>query len=372
MENRKIRVAITHGDTNGIGYELIFKTFAETGLTDLCTPIIYGSPKVAAYHHNAFNLPCNFATITHASDAGEGRLNMLTAVENDVKVDLGQSTPEAAHAAMTALDRAILDYRDDLFDVLVTLPMNLSDIQSEGMRFKSQGNYIEKCIGEGHKALEMLVDGAMRVASVTGHLPIKDVPSALTKETLIERATVLSSTLRRDFHIDTPRIAVLALNPDTGNGGQAGLEEQEIIAPAIAELAENDIYAFGPFASETFFDGDAYTHFDGILSMYNDQGTTPIKAFCYEGCTHVTAGLSLVHTAPAIGVSYEQVGKGHANENLLRQAIYLAIDIYRHRENYDAPLAHPLKKLYREKRDDSEKVRFAVSRSKGEKAADKA
>lgn len=238
MENRKLRVAITHGDTNGIGYEIIFKTFSEPAMLELCTPIIYGSPKVAAYHRNALGIQGNFTIINSAADAHSNKLNLLTTFDEEVKVDLGKPSKEAGAASLKALDRAMADYKDGLFDVLVTAPINKNNIQSDDFHFCGHTEYIEERAGEGNKALMIMVNDMLRVALVTTHLPIRDVASAITKEKIIEKATIFYNSLKRDFRISNPRIAILALNPHAGDGGLLGKEEEEIIIPAINELSE--------------------------------------------------------------------------------------------------------------------------------------
>lgn len=362
MEEKTIRVAITHGDTNGIGYEVIFKTFAEPEMLELCTPIIYGSPKVAAYHRKALNLETNFSIIDKAEDAKSGRVNLLTTFDDEVKIDMGQASKEAGEAALKALDRAMTDYRSGLYDVLVTAPINKDNIQSNLFHFAGHTEYIESCVGEGQKALMVLMTESLRVALVTTHLPIKDVAGAITKEAIIEKATIFHKSLRRDFCIQKPRIAVLSLNPHAGDAGVIGSEEKEIIQPAIQELEQQGIQAFGPFAADGFFGSHAYNRFDGVLAMYHDQGLAPFKALASEQGVNYTAGLSLVRTSPDHGTAYDIAGKGVASENSFRQAIYTAIDVYRSRLRFDEPLEHPLPKLYHERRDESEKIRFAVSK----------
>ena len=360
MSDKKIRVAITHGDTNGIGYEVILKTFAEPAMLDLCIPIIYGSPKVAAYHRKALNLQTNFSIIENAKDAQEGRLNLLTTFEDEVKVDLGQPSPEAGQAALKALDRAMTDYRMGLYDVLVTAPINKNTIQSDMFHFRGHTEYIEQSVGEGQKALMILMNDTLRVALVTTHLPIKDVAKAITKENIIEKATIFSQSLKRDMRISAPRIAVLALNPHAGDGGVLGTEEQDIISPAIAELEQQGVLAFGPYAADGFFGSGTYAHYDGVLAMYHDQGLAPFKTLALENGVNFTAGLPIVRTSPDHGTAYDIAGKGIADEQSFRQAIYAAIDIYRNRQNYDEPLADPLPKLYHEKREVGEKARFTI------------
>ncbi len=364
MEEKMIRVAITHGDTNGIGYEVILKTFAEPEILELCTPIIYGSPKAAAYHSKALGIDSNFSIISKAEDAQNGRVNMLTTFDGDVKIEMGQPSKEAGEAALKALDRAMTDYRSGLYDVLVTAPINKNNIHSEAFNFPGHTEYIETSLGDGKKALMILMNDSLRVALVTTHLPIRDVPKAITKEVIIEKATIFHESLRRDFNIQKPRIAVLSLNPHAGDGGVLGSEEQTIITPAIEELADKDIQAFGPYATDGFFGSGAYIRFDGVLAMYHDQGLAPFKTLALENGVNYTAGLPIVRTSPDHGTAYDIAGKGVADEQSFRQAIYTAIDIYRNRIRYDEPLENPLPKLYHEKRDDSEKVRFAVPRAK--------
>ena len=359
-----IRVAITQGDTNGVGYEVILKTFSDPAMFELCTPIIYGSPKIAAYHRKALNLETNFSIINSAEEARDGRLNILACFDEDVKVELGQPSEEAGRAAYKALDRAMTDYRAGLFDVLVTAPINKATIQSPGFHFPGHTEYIETSVGDGNKALMILMNESLRVALVTTHLPIKDIAKAITKETIIEKATIFHKSLKRDFRISNPRIAVLSLNPHAGDNGLLGSEEQEVIKPAIDELEKQGIQAFGPYPADGFFGSNAYDHFDGVLAMYHDQGLAPFKTIALESGVNFTAGLPIVRTSPDHGTAFDIAGEGKADENSFRQAVYTAIDVFRNRQNYDEPLQNPLPKLFHEKRDDSEKVRFAIPKAK--------
>ena len=367
MENRKIRVAITHGDTNGIGYEIIFKTFADPEMLELCTPIVYGSPKVAAYHRKTMNMQANFTIISKAEDARDGKLNLLTTFEEEVKVDFGAPSKEAGEASFKALERAMKDFEAGLYDVLVTAPINKNNIQNEKFHFCGHTEYIEERVGHGSKALMILMNSNLRVALVTTHLPIKDVAAAITQERIVEKATIFHQSLRRDFRLSKPRIAVLALNPHAGDNGVIGNEEQEIIAPAISQLAAAGINAYGPYAADGFFGSGMYTAFDGVLAMYHDQGLAPFKTIAAEEGVNFTAGLPIVRTSPDHGTAYDIAGKNIADESSMRHAIYTAIDVFRNRADYDEPLANPLKKLYHERRDDSEKVRFAIPKPKTEK-----
>lgn len=365
-ENKKIRVAITHGDTNGIGYEVIFKTFSDPAMLELCTPIIYGSPKLATFHRKMLDLPVNFTIINTAEDAHEGKLNLLTTFDEEVKVEIGQPSKEAGSAALKALDKAMTDFRKGLFDVLVTAPINKNNIQSDTFHFAGHTEYIETSVGDDNKALMILLNEKLRVALVTTHLPISEISKAITKESIEEKATIFYNSLKRDFRISNPRIAVLGLNPHAGDGGVIGNEEEEIIKPAIEELSERGIQAFGPYPADGFFGSEAYNEFDGVLAMYHDQGLAPFKTIAEDDGVNFTAGLPIVRTSPAHGTAYDIAGKGIADENSFRQAVYLAIDVFRNRIEYDEPLVNPLKKLYHEHRDDSEKVRFAMPKKREE------
>ena len=359
MEERKIRVAITQGDTNGVGYEVILKVFSDPNILELCTPIIYGSPKIASYHRKTLNLDVPYTIINHAEEARDGRVNLLACFDDEIKIEMGQPSQEAGAAALKALDRAMTDYRSELYDVLVTAPINKATIQSPGFHFPGHTEYIETSVGEGEKALMILMNETLRVALVTTHLPIKDIAKAITKEGIIEKATIFHKALKRDFRISSPRIAVLSLNPHAGDNGLLGSEEKDIILPAIEELADKGIQAFGPFAADGFFGSGAYDHFDGVLAMYHDQGLAPFKTIALESGVNYTAGLPIVRTSPDHGTAYDIAGKGIADENSMRQAIFTAIDVFRNRKFYDEPLQNPLPKLFHEKREDGDKARFA-------------
>ena len=363
-QEKKIRVAITQGDTNGVGYEVILKAFADPTILELCTPIIYGSPKIATYHRKALNLETNFTTINDAEEVRDGRINLLNCFDDEIKIDFGTPSEEAGHAAFCALDRAMTDYRKGLYDVLVTAPINKATIQNPGFHFPGHTEYIETSLGEGKKALMILMNDVLRVALVTTHLPIKDIAKSITKEAIIEKATIFHEALRRDFRISCPRIAILALNPHAGDDGLLGAEEKEVILPAIEQLAESGIQAFGPYAADGFFGSGTFDYFDGVLAMYHDQGLAPFKTIALDNGVNYTAGLPIVRTSPDHGTAYDIAGQGKADENSLRQAIYTAIDIFRNRKNYDEPLANPLPKLFHEKREDGNKARFAQPRPK--------
>lgn len=360
MEKRKIRVGITHGDINGIGYEVILKTFAVPEMMDLCTPVVYGSPKVAAYHRKSMDISANFSIINSAKEIQDGRLNVLNCTAEELKVELGKPTAEAGKAALDALEKALDDYRNGSIDVLVTAPINKHTIQSDTFHFPGHTEYIEERVGDGNKSLMILMKNDFRVALVTGHVPMRDIPSILTKELIMEKVEIFNKSLKYDFGIGCPRIAVFSLNPHAGENGLLGTEEQDIIIPAINELNAKGIQCFGPYPSDGFMGSGNFTHFDGIMAMYHDQGMAPFKALAMDEGVNYTAGLPIVRTSPAHGTAYDIAGQGVASEDSFRQAVYVAIDVFRNRCMEKEISANPLRKQYYEKRDDSDKLKLDV------------
>ncbi len=352
----KLKVGITHGDPNGIGYEVILKTFADPTMLELCTPIVYGSPKVASYHRKSLDLQVNYTPISQVADAHDDTLNILHCTADEVKVELGQATAEGGQAALAALERAVKDWREGLIDVLVTAPINKHAIQSDQFHFPGHTEFIEKRVGhDGQQALMILMNERMRVALVTTHVPLREVAAGITEEAVMGKLQTFHQSLRRDFSIEAPRIAVLALNPHAGDNGLLGSEEQDVLRPVIARANEEGLHVYGPFAADGFFGSKAYTYYDGILAMYHDQGLAPFKLLAMEDGVNYTAGLDIVRTSPDHGTAYDIAGRGEANENSLRQAIYTAIDVYRNRQAWDEAHNNPLEKLYVDKRDRAER-----------------
>lgn len=358
MNNSKIRVGITHGDINGVGYEIILKTFADPVMMELCTPIVYGSPKAAAYHRKALDLQTNFSIVNSADEAEADKLSILNCTDDEVKVELGKPSSEAGKAAFDALEKALDDYREGLIDVLVTAPVNKHTIQSETFAFPGHTEYIESKAGEGNKALMILLKDDFRVALVTGHIPVSQIAAEISKERVLEKLILFHQALKYDFGISKPRIAVLSLNPHAGDEGLLGNEEQHAILPAMQEVKSKGMLCYGPYAADGFMGSGNYMHFDGVLAMYHDQGLVPFKTIAMEEGVNYTAGLLLVRTSPAHGTAYDIAGKGTASESSFRQAIYTAIDIFRHRRGEAEIYHNPLRKQYREKRDDSDTLKL--------------
>ena len=360
MENKKIIVGITHGDINGIGYEVILKTFSDNSMVELCTPVIYGSPKVAAYHRKSMDIDASFSIINSSNEIQHDRLNIINCCDDDLKVEVGKPTPESGKAALDALERALEDFKKGAIDVIVTAPINKHTIQSEEFNFPGHTEYIENRVGDGAKSLMILLKNDFRVALVTGHIPVKDIVPTLTKDLIKEKIDIFNHSLKVDFGIGAPRIALFSLNPHAGDNGLLGNEEEEIIKPAIEEMSKKGVLCFGPYPADGFMGSGNFTHFDGILAMYHDQGLVPFKSLYMDDGVNFTAGLPIVRTSPAHGIAYDIAGLGEASENSFRQAIYVAIDVYRNRKIEKEISAHPLKKQYYEKRDDSDKLKLDI------------
>lgn len=353
-----MKVGITQGDVNGIGLETILKTFDDPMMYEFCIPVLYGSSKAALFHRKALDLQAQINVISKADDAEPDRLNLVECNPDEIQVQFGVASQESGKAAYQALERAVSDYRDGKIDVIVTAPINKGTIHSDSFNFPGHTEYIEDRLGNGQKALMILMNSSMRVALATVHEPIAQVAGKLTKELIMDKLEILNKSLKQDFAIEKPRIAVLALNPHAGDGGLLGREENEIISPAIEEMAARKVHAFGPFPADGFFGSGDFRKFDAILAMYHDQGLIPLKAMDMESGVNFTAGLPVVRTSPDHGTAYDIAGKGLADESSMRQAIFTAIDIERSRRNECEIHANPLKKLYFDRRDDSEKLRF--------------
>jgi len=359
MDKKPIKVGITHGDMNGVGYELILKTFADERLTEFCTPVIYGSHKIALYQQKVMNLPpVNFKVINKPEEAADGKINLINCVDENLKIEFGRSTPEAGLAAFKALEAATYDLKRGAIHTLLTAPINKNSIQSEDFPFPGHTEYLEKKFEEGgkYRALMILTCDNLRIAVVTGHIPLSEVKTKLTSESITEKIILFNTSLIRDFGVVKPRIAVLSLNPHAGDNGLLGTEEETIIIPAIAEAEKQGIIAFGPYPADGFFGAQSERKFDGILAMYHDQGLIPFKITAMDNGVNYTAGLPIVRTSPAHGTAFDIAGQNKASEASFRNALYVSLDIYRKRKMYQEMTANPLRKQYVDRSGDNVKL----------------
>ena len=351
MSERKIKIGITHGDTNGIGYEVILKALEDPRMLELCTPVIYGSAKVAATYRKLAELPpVQLHQIPSAAQASPDQINIINVVDEQLKVEPGVASHDAGHAAFLALESAVTDLRNGEIDALVTAPINKSTIRSEEFSFPGHTEYLEASLSDGsQKALMILASEKIRVALVTIHTPVAKISEEITEENVLARIQAFDAALESDFAIRHPRIAVLSLNPPRGEEGLIGTEEKEQIIPAIEKARDAKINAFGPFAADGFFGSGMWEKFDGILAMYHDQGLAPFKTLAMDAGVNVTSGLPFVRTSPDHGTGMDIAGKGIASADSMRQAIYAAIDIFRSRHHHAEALRNPLRKQYVER-----------------------
>jgi len=339
-----IKVGISHGDINGISYEVIMKTLLDPRIMEMCIPIIYGSPKVAAYHRKALNI--NNLSLNHVrnpKEAGPQRAHVLNCIDDNVRVELGKSTPIAGEASYMALDRATSDLKEGLIDVLVTAPINKDNIQSDKFNFPGHTEFLAREF-DSKDYLMLMVSETMKVGLVTTHLPISEIPNYITKEGILSKLRIMAHSLQQDFAITRPRIAVFGLNPHAGDNGLLGKEEIDMIIPAIEQAKKEGIMALGPYPADGFFGSEDYRKFDAILAMYHDQGLIPFKLSSFERGVNYTAGLPIIRTSPAHGTAFSLAGEDKASPDSFRQALFLAIDIYKNRQIHEEITKNPLKK----------------------------
>lgn len=338
MENRLI-VGLTQGDVNGIGYELLIKMMAENKICEVCTPVLFGSSKVAAYHRKALNIE-NFSlnSIQRPQDANPRRCNIINCVDDAIKVDLGQETPESDEAAMIALSTALTALDRNEIDVLVGGPQGCNSFKPA---VGCPAFFAERY--ETRNVMPLLVGEKMKMGFVTNHMPLKEVPGNITFNNVFYKLKLIDSCLKKDFTIRKPRIAVLGLNPHTGENCLYGEEEKNIIIPAMEKARENGIMALGPYAPDSLFSGIEFEKFDVILAMYHDQGMVAFKSIEGNNGAVLLAGLPVVYTSTVHGMAYDITGQGIADESGLRNALYLAIDVFRNRQMNSELAANPLK-----------------------------
>lgn len=340
---QKIIIGITQGDMNGISYEVIIKALADARMLDICTPIVYGSSRAFGFYKKQIHAIENMDTniINTARDFHPKRVNIINCVPDNLRVDQGQPTHDGAKAAIIALEKAVEDLLAGDLDALVTAPFNKKNVSDDQFPFPGHTEYlISKCgMQDG---LMFLCSDRMRIGVVTNHLPISQVPSALSVDKIVGKLRLMNESLKRDFNIVRPKIAVFGLNPHAGDRGLLGSEEIEIISPAIKQANEEGILAFGPYSPDGFFGNNLQYEYDGVLAMYHDQGLIPFKALAFDSGVNFTAGLPIVRTSPDHGTAYELAGKNVANAMPMVSAIYSAIDIVRNRRRYDENSSNPL------------------------------
>lgn len=347
-DNDNIRLGISQGDVNGIGYEVLLKCFSDTRMFENCTPILYGSSKVASYHKkliNATDFP--FVNIRTVEQAETSKFNILNIIQDEVKLDIGQATEVGGRLAAMSLDYACHDLMQGKLDALVTNPINKKNIQSDKFNFPGHTEYLTNKFGV-EESLMIMTCHDLHIGIMTNHLSLSQVPKVLDRELILRKLQVMDSSLKRDFGIRMPKIAVLALNPHAGDRGLIGTEDDSIVAPAIREAFDNGILAFGPYPADGFFGNGTFREFDGVMALYHDQGLIPFKLMSFTEGVNFTAGLPYVRTSPSHGTAYEIAGKNIASAQSFRNAVFLAMDIIRNRREFDALSANTLRAARRD------------------------
>jgi 4-hydroxythreonine-4-phosphate dehydrogenase len=349
MTEHKIRIGITQGDMNGIGPETIIRALSDPAITELITPVIYSSVKVLQVHRKAMGIEDFGVHVVKAGDPlNHKRVNLIPCFEADDEVDFGKASETSGRLALTAIDTCIEDLKRGYIDAMVTAPVDKHAVARALPGFTGHTGYIKNKFA-AHEVLMLLVSHDLRVGLVTEHLPLRDVAAAVTTEKIFVKGKIMAKSLLEDFGIRKPRIAVLGLNPHAGDNGELGSEEKDIILPAVDQLQNAGILAYGPYPADGFFGSGTWQKFDGVLAMYHDQGLAPFKAVAFSSGVNFTAGLPYVRTSPDHGTAFDIAGKNMASESSLREAIFAAVDIFRKRSNWREISADPLKSAPRQK-----------------------
>ncbi len=340
-KSEKIKVGISVGDTNGIGIEIILKTFEDNRMLDFCIPIIFASTKVISYHKKALNINTQVHGIDFVKKATHNKVNLLNIWKELIDIELGEATEISGNCAFESLQSATNALKENDIDVLVTAPINKHNIQSDKFNFKGHTEYLENNFdGE---SLMILMTNDLRIGLITGHIPINKVAETITSELIKKKVEIMHSTLVEDFNIRKPKIAILGLNPHCGDNGVIGTEDDEIVKPVIEEIQKTGKLVYGPYAADSFFGSESYKKFDAVLAMYHDQGLAPFKTLSFGNGVNFTAGLSRIRTSPDHGTAYEIAGKGIANNNSFKEALFSAISIYKTRNEYKSLIENKLK-----------------------------
>ncbi len=338
----KIKIGISHGDINGISYEVIMKTLMDQRILEICTPVIYGSPKVAAYHRKALDIESFSPTSINSPDEARGnKAYIINCVDENIRVELGKSTESAGISSYKALKEATRDLELGKLDAMVTGPVNKQNIQHSDFNYSGHTEYLQARF-KANEVMMLMTSDLLKVGLVAGHVPVSELSSFITQKLVADKLQILARSLLIDFGIRNPRIAVLGLNPHAGDDGLLGSEEKEVITPAIDQAKQKGITVLGPFAADGFFGAGRFRRFDAVLAMYHDQGLAPFKSLSMDNGVNYTAGLPVVRTSPAHGTAFELAGKNEASPASFRNALYLAIDVARSRRLYDEMASDPL------------------------------
>ncbi|MEQ8218375.1 MAG: 4-hydroxythreonine-4-phosphate dehydrogenase PdxA [Arenibacter sp.] len=342
QETGNIKLGISIGDLNGIGCEVVLKTFEDSRMLDFCTPVIFASNKTISHQKSELGLEINYNGIQDASKAIDGKINVVNVWKETPVVNFGEPTPESGKYAIQSLKAAVAALKNNEIDVLVTAPINKNNIQAEDFKFPGHTDYLAQEL-EGESLMFMVTDG-LRIGLLTDHVAVKDVASNITPQLIRSKITTISNSLKMDFGIRKPKIALLGINPHSGDNGVIGKEDDEVLKPVIKEMSEKGYLVFGPYSADSFFGSDNYKNFDAILAAYHDQGLIPFKTLSFGKGVNFTAGLNKVRTSPDHGTAYEIAGKGVADNSSFKEAVFMALHIFKNRQEYKELTGNPLKK----------------------------
>ncbi|MEO1010457.1 MAG: 4-hydroxythreonine-4-phosphate dehydrogenase PdxA [Bacteroidota bacterium] len=342
QETPKIKLGISIGDINGIGCEVILKTFEDSRMLDFCTPVIFASNKIISFQKNELKISLKYQGVQVASKAISGKINVVNVWKEVPQMTFGQETVEGGKYALRSLKAAVNALKQNYIDVLVTAPINKNNIQSDDFKFPGHTDFLAQEL-EGESLMFMVADD-LKVGLLTDHVAVKDVPAAINPILIRTKVRTMEKSLQMDFGVRKPKVAVLGINPHSGDNGVIGKEDDEVLKPVIREMANAGHLVFGPYSADSFFGSDAYRNFDAVLAAYHDQGLIPFKTLSFGKGVNFTAGLSKVRTSPDHGTAYEIAGKGKADHSSFKEAVFTALQIYRNREEYRELTGNPLKK----------------------------
>ncbi len=341
-ENQKIKLGISIGDINGIGCEVALKTFEDERMLEFCTPIIFASNKTISQQKGDLNIDITFNGVREASQAIDGKINIVNVWKEVPTIEYGQATKAGGEYAIKSLKAAVKALKEGAIDVLVTAPINKNNIQSEEFKFPGHTDYLAQEL-KGESLMFMVAD-ALRVGLLTDHIPVKDVANAITSKLIKSKVAIMEKSLKMDFGIRRPKIAMLGINPHSGDKGTIGEEDDKVLAPTIQELFNKGTLVYGPYSADSFFGSDTHKNFDAVLAAYHDQGLIPFKTLSFGKGVNFTAGLDKVRTSPDHGTAYEIAGKGKADESSFKEAVFTAIQVFRNRSEYLELTQNPLQK----------------------------
>lgn len=341
-EKGKIKLGISIGDFNGIGCEVALKTFQDPRMLDFCTPILFASNKMISQQKSDLNLQISFNGVREASRAVDGKINVVNTWKDTPAIEFGKATEEGGAFAIKSLRAAVKALKDGTIDVLVTAPINKNNIQSEDFNFPGHTDFLaQELKGD---SLMFMVAGSLRVGLLTDHIAVKDVAQAITRKLIHEKVGTMEKSLQKDFGIRRPKIALLGINPHSGDNGTIGEEDEKILKPAIKELFDKGTLVYGPYSADSFFGSNTHQNFDAILAAYHDQGLIPFKTLSFGKGVNYTAGLERIRTSPDHGTAYEIAGKGEADESSFKEAVFMALEVYKNRTEYLELTENPLQK----------------------------